>query len=98
MMKLLFMLTICLLSYFGCASQTHKTVQPNNQSNKSSSADLDSLCSSGSGCCKASLETIKENSYVVLNVPGGPTSCPEGTQKEMLRCLDSLQWCVPSSN
>ncbi len=94
MMKLLLVLTVCLLSYFGCASQTHKTVQPNN----SLSVDLDSLCSSKSGCCKASLETIKEHSYVVLNVPGGPKNCPEGTQKEMLRCLGSLQWCVPSLN
>ena len=44
---------------------------------------------------KLGLETIKENSYIVLNVPGGPTSCPEGTQKEMLRCLGSFFGVCP---
>ena len=60
-------------------------------------SQLDELCKKKGGCCKVSLEQVKKNSYVVLNLPEGPTICPKGTQVNALRCKGSLAWCMPQT-
>jgi len=43
----------------------------------------------GDSCCLASVSRMKENGFE--EVKDG--KCPEGVDKDMLKCVNSLQWC-----
>ena len=43
----------------------------------------------GDSCCLASVSRMKENGFE--EVKSG--KCPEGVDKDMLKCVNSLQWC-----
>lgn len=47
----------------------------------------------GTSCCLRSVESIYRGRHFVAG-PGG--LCPAGYRGEMLRCHDSLRWCVKS--
>jgi hypothetical protein len=44
------------------------------------------------GCCMASFRVIKENGYFLASEGG---TCPDGYSPNMMRCIDSYQWCEP---
>ena len=86
---ILVVLTISLVFFhnFSYSSPQQNTVQ-----------NLKNLCKINDRCCRASLKIVKKNSYLVLDLPDGPTSCPEGTQRNLLKCITSLKWCEPQTN
>lgn len=44
------------------------------------------------GCCLASVNAMQAGSYQ-LPING---KCPDGYDREMMKCIDSYQWCQPS--
>ncbi|MCK5123357.1 MAG: hypothetical protein KAQ87_04405 [Candidatus Pacebacteria bacterium] len=46
----------------------------------------------GDGCCLASLKVMRENNYKEADKNG---NCPEGFNRNMMRCIISYQWCEP---
>ncbi len=43
----------------------------------------------GNSCCLASVSRMKENGFEEAK----DGKCPEGVDKDMLKCVNSLQWC-----
>ncbi len=46
----------------------------------------------GSSCCESSVGSMEQGGYL-LEPDGG---CPPGTDRNMLKCVDSYKWCEPS--
>ena len=46
-------------------------------------------------CCQKSLKIIKKYSYQVLS--SRQTTCPKGTEKNIMECIGTLHWCVPKT-
>lgn len=47
-------------------------------------------------CCMSSLRTMRENNYFPASEDdSGNYSCPEGFNRNLIRCIDSFIWCQP---
>ena len=42
-------------------------------------------------CCIASVNAMKSVNFILMPEQG----CPEGYIKNMMKCIDSLEWCEP---
>lgn len=47
----------------------------------------------GSSCCISSVRTMRMLDAVLAT---NRETCPQGYERDMLRCIDSYVWCVPT--
>ena len=96
-MKFVFFVSTLILLFCHGSNPSNEQNTDKSQHSPEFLSQLNDLCKKKGGCCQGSWEKIKKYSYTVLNVPGGPTTCPKGTQINVLRCQGSLEWCVPTT-
>lgn len=56
--------------------------------------DYDALlkkCEGGTGCCKASVERMKQTKAILQS----DNKCPQGYTPNTLKCITSYAWCEP---
>jgi len=47
-------------------------------------------------CCMASIRVMKENNYIPASKDASENyNCPEGFNKNMMKCIDTFRWCEP---
>ena len=81
---------IASLFLFGVESAYATLASPRPTTGPSDYIRLFKACE-GNSCCEASVRDAKKSSgYVLTN---GETSCPDGYQFEMLKCMGSIRWC-----
>ena len=81
---------VVIMKYYN-SEVNNRIVEPVNQETENYYDVLEKKCA-GDNCCLASLKTMRENNYKEADEN---RKCPEGFNRNMMRCITSYQWCVP---
>ncbi len=81
---------LAILFLTSCQSKEHNTLKTTNPYY----LKLEKACN-GSHCCLTSLEGMVKSNATLVPQSG---ICPKGFHRNMLKCIDTYQWCARDKN